>query len=257
MLKAKEVEIAARFIEQLKHHLQGLTAKIVDDFSKESFEKELSDLSSDSIYSKFNLNTREYALIRKMGRISISIGRRLGEIYDKLPRLIASSAFNIPIEEIAPKIGGKLELDTCIAFSSISMADQAHVIAVTNKHTGEKPKKGIGIEVRYNFNPNDSARLRKDVDMAQYLVKAGLLPVYLVFSSISPRDEAIARLKRAGWIFLIGKSALAFTKELYCVDLLKLLDQKEVKETIKKQTTELMKNLYLSYAFKVVAEKYT
>src|SRR5690606_12444668 len=88
--------------------------------------------------------------------------------------------------------------------------------------------KGIGIEIRYNFNPNDSARLRKDVAMAENLAFNGLLPIYLVFSGISPRDEAIARLKRAGWSFLIGKPAVQFAKDLLGLDLATILEKPDV-----------------------------
>jgi hypothetical protein len=252
----KQTEIEKNFKEQIEHHLEGLIDKIQLDFHETSFKAEVEDLKGDPIYSKFGLDTIEYALIRKMGRISISIGRRLGEIYDKIPRLIAQNAFNIPEDRIAPKMGGKLELDTCLLFSIISDEDKQHIFTVANKYIGKNPENGIGIEIRYNFNPNDSARLRKDVDMAGYIIGEKLLPVYLIFSSISPRDEAIARLKRAGWEFLVGKEALDFTKELYSIDMLKLLDKESIKQTISIKTKELMKSLFISHAFKAVVEKY-
>ena len=129
--------------------------------TQESFDEEIASLCSDPLYPKFNLNTAEYALIRRIGRVSISIGRRLGEIYDKLPRLVASIAFNIPLDKIAPKLDGKLELDTSLPFNLVTQENRDHISEVVQRHIGEKPYNGIGIEVRYNFNPNDSARLRK------------------------------------------------------------------------------------------------
>lgn len=257
MINEKKTEIENSFATQLEHHLEGLITKIKDDFCEKSFKAEIRDLESNSLYSKFGLASKEYALIRKVGRISISVGRRLGEIYDKIPRLIAQNAFNIPENKIAPKMGGKLILDTCISFDVIDAENRKHVINVTKNHTKRTPKNGVGIEIRYNFNPNDSSRLRKDVDMAGHIIKAGLLPIYLVFSSISPRDEAIARLKRAGWIFLVGPDALAYTKELYQIDMLALLETDRVKSKLKGKIAELMKAMFLSHAFQLVVKDYS
>ncbi|MFQ5825610.1 MAG: hypothetical protein ACE5JB_16350, partial [bacterium] len=156
----KKKLIQDKLILQLDHHLTGLKEKIMQDFSKKSFEQEVASLKSDPIYPKFNLSSEEYALIRLMGRVSISIGRRLGEIYDKIPRLIAQKAFNISEERIAPKMGGKLELDTCLPFDAISDLDKRHIENTVSSFTKKKYSNGAGIEVRYNFNPNDSSRLR-------------------------------------------------------------------------------------------------
>ena len=143
-----------------------------------------------------------------MGRLSISIGRRLGEIYDKMPRFVAQGRFNLEAEDVAPKMGGKLELDVCIPLVKLIPEDQKHVAAVVPKYIPKaKSCSGVAIEIRYNFNPNDSSRLRKDVQMAELLQESDLLPLYLIFSTISPRDEAIARLTRAGWTFLVGDLA--------------------------------------------------
>ncbi|MHB8523462.1 MAG: hypothetical protein ACYDH9_22265 [Limisphaerales bacterium] len=130
--------------------------------------------------------------------MSISIGRRLGEIYDKIPRFVAAARFNVPEKDVAPMLKN-LELDIGLRFSKLSAADVQHIKSVAKKFTGKSAEgKGIGIEIRYNFNPNDSARLRKDCDMARYVRGEGFFPIYLVFSGISPRAEAIARLTRAG-----------------------------------------------------------
>lgn len=257
MNKDKRLEIERKFTEQLEHHLQGLIAKIKEDFSKSSFDAEISDLKGDPLYPKFGLDTMEYALIRKMGRISISVGRRLGEIYDKIPRLIAQNAFNIPEDKIAPKMGGKIELDTCLSYDIISNEDKRHISSIVERYVKKTPTSGVGIEIRYNFNPNDSARLRKDEDMARFIKEAGLLPIYLIFSSISPRDEAIARLKRAGWEFIVGNDALNFSSDLYGIDMLKLFDNGVIKQTIESKIKELMDALFLSHAFSTVVKHYS
>lgn len=248
--------IGKRFLRELKHHLGGLKGKILTDFAKTSFEVELSSLKGDPIYPKFHLATDEYTLIRLMGRVSVSIGRRLGEIYDKIPRLIAKTVYNIPLDRIAPKMGGKLELDICLPFGIISKQDKAYVTAVTAQYTRDIGKNGLGIEVRYNFNPNDIARLRKDVDMVNYLKQEGLTPLYLIFSSISPRDEAIARLKRAGWIFIVGKDAVKYAKKLLKIDMSTILGKESVKKEIDSEINEIMRALYRSYGFQKILKKY-
>jgi hypothetical protein len=80
-----------RFRKELCHHLAGWRNKAREDFSESNLEKELIALTNDPVYSKFHLATADYVLIRLMGRMSISIGRRLGEIYDKLPRIAAQA----------------------------------------------------------------------------------------------------------------------------------------------------------------------
>jgi len=71
-----------RFLKELRHHLDGLREKVESDFSLASFQHELSRFRGDPVYSRFTFDRPEYVLIRFMGRVSISIGRRLGEIYD-------------------------------------------------------------------------------------------------------------------------------------------------------------------------------
>ncbi len=256
MAAMHEQHVEEHLIEQIRHHLNGLKEKIILDFSEKSFSKEIASLKSDPIYSKFHLASQEYALIRLMGRISVSIGRRLGEIYDKLPRIIAQSVFKIPPDKISPKMGGKLELDTCLPFNCLSDRDKKHVQKIVKKYASKQHEKGIGIEIRYNFNPNDSARLRKDVDMVNYLIEEKLTPIYLIFSSTSPRDEAIARLKRAGWQFIVGQDAFDFSKELYRIDMAKILEKDLISAEISKKINEIMEALFSSFAFEQVAKSY-
>ncbi len=245
-----EKKLEQQFINQLRHHLNGWRRKVSDDFSKESFDAELNALNGDPVYPKFHFNSAAYVNIRFMGRMSISIGRRLGEIYDKVPRLLAAARYNITPAQVAPKFGG-LELDIGLRFSELSDDDSVFVQNVCESHAGTRPEQnGIGIEIRYNFNPNDSSRLRKDVDMAEKLINEKLLPIYLVFSSISPRDEAIARLKRAGWIFLVGQQGLDFATELLGMDLTSVLDRPAVSKEIKEEIDGMMTDIKNSYAFK-------
>ena len=242
-----------KFLEALRHHLMGLRSKVASDFGKDSFERELADLRSDPIYPKFSFDSPEYVLIRFMGRMSISIGRRLGEIYDKIPRFLAEARFGLTQTQVAPKFDG-LELDIGLRFSDLSERDCSHVKeAITGDRilagTLQPNHQGLGIESRYNVNPNDSARLRKDVRMAECLIDAELLPIYLIFSSISPREEAISRLTRAGWTFLVGTSAVSFAHNLLGLDLAEILDRQKIKDEVRKDVAEIMTAMIQSYAF--------
>ncbi|MCG9886218.1 MAG: hypothetical protein MH825_11735 [Cyanobacteria bacterium] len=241
--------VEQRFLDILKSHIQGWEAKIQSDFSAQNYQRELQKLKADPVYSKFSLDCPEYVLVRLIGRMSISVGRRLGEIYDKLPRLVAAARFNITPEQIAEKFGG-LELDIGLRFSSVSPNDENHVRATLKKFGfSDSGINGAGIEIRYNFNPNDSARLRKDVSMVGHLQEANLFPVYLIYSAISPRDDAISRLTRAGWYFLQGEQASQFTSELFGIDFLKFMDEPKVKEEIHNEVQRVMKSIFTSEAF--------
>jgi len=214
-----EKELEAAIIAELRHHLAGWRQKIKNDFAKGSFDNELADLKGDPLYPKFNLDTPAYVNIRFMGRVSISIGRRFDEIYDKIPRRLAIEKYGITQQQVAEKFGG-LELDVGLRYSNLKNIDAAFISKVCKKHINENiSTDGIGIEIRYNFNPNDSSRLRKDCDMADKLINANIRPIYLVFSAISPRGEAISRLERAGWKFIVGQKALDFSTELLGLDL--------------------------------------
>jgi len=244
-----QAQLEEAFLVALRHHLSGLRSKVEDDFSEEGFKHELTNLESDAVYSQFALASPEYVLIRLMGRMSISIGRRLGEIYDKIPRLVAVARFGLAAEQVAPKING-LELDIGLDFSSLSEDDTDFIKEVVRKHLElTNCQEGLGIEIRYNFNPNDSARLRKDVSMAEYLGAINLVPIYLIFSSISPRQEAIGRLKRAGWTFLIGSQAIAFAQELLGLDLARILEKPKIKAEVEQQIQTIMREIFSSYAF--------
>ncbi|HQG26944.1 MAG TPA: hypothetical protein PLY73_00180 [Candidatus Ozemobacteraceae bacterium] len=242
-------ETQRRFLAEIRHHLSGLREKIVSDFSEEEFDRELAALDSDPVYSKFALNCPEYVLVRFMGRISISIGRRLGEIYDKIPRFVAAARFSLTPAQVAPKFHG-LELDVCLPFDRISSQDKEHVKAIVNRYLNLQPaRNGVGIEIRYNFNPNDSSRLRKDVNMAEHLTENNLLPVYLIYSSISPRDEAIARLTRAGWKFLIGDTALSFSRDLLGFDSNAILETDAIRAEIRSEMQGILQEIFTSHAF--------
>jgi hypothetical protein len=247
-------EFEDRFLGVIRHQLQGLSNKVTNDFSKENFENELAALQTDPVYEKFAFNRAEYVLVRFMGRISISVGRRLGEIYDKVPRFAAAARFNLTPEQIAPVLDG-LELDIGLKFSEISLEDQQHAAATFKKYTGaDLDMTGLGIEIRYNFNPNDSSRLRKDVHMGELLTAEGLKPIYLVFSSISPRQDAIARLTASGWTFLVGDPALKFISELLGMEIQTVLDKPVIKAEIKKIVDGIMSDLIKSHAFQQVVQ---
>jgi len=244
-----------KFIEAIDSHLKGWALKVNNDFSKANFENELNALKGDPIYADFKFDTPEYVLIRFMGRMSISIGRRLGEIYDKIPRFAAAAKFDLNPQQISPKFDG-LELDIGIVQSDISEPNKEHLNTICQKYFKEKLAGGLGIEIRYNFNPNDSSRLRKDVEMGEVLRKQDYTPVYLVFSSISPRQDAISRLEKSGWNFLIGADAVKFMNELLEIDLETILKKKEISEEIKKSVDAIMKSIYDSHAFQEVLKKY-
>lgn len=249
-------DVEERFLQALRRHLKGLGDKVIADFGQASYEKELAELKGDPIYPKFAFDTPEYVLIRFMGRVSISIGRRLGEIYDKIPRFVAAARFGLTQQDVAPKLKN-LELDIGLPFAKLQQSDIEHVKKVVMQFANAEPTgNGVGIEIRYNFNPNDSARLRKDVDMATYLQAAGLFPIYLIFSAISPRDEAIARLTRAGWRFIVGEQAVEFARTLFGLDLASILDQPKVKDEVAQEVGLIMKAMVTSHAFQEAIKRH-
>ncbi len=89
--------------------------------------------------------------------------------------------------------------------------------------------------------------------MASLLQEEGLFPVYLIFSEISPGDEAIARLQRAGWNFFVGENADDFMYNLIGMDFAKILDKPEIKNEIQNEIDALMDKMRNSIAFRVGA----
>jgi hypothetical protein len=250
-------KIQERFLAELRHHFQGWLSKVTRDLSEAAFRAELESLQADQLYNSFGLATPEYALVRIMGRLSISIGRRLGEIYDKIPRFVTQARFNLTAADVAPKINGKLILDVCSPLKKLLRADRQLVAAtLTNYVPSAKNYRGVAIEIRYNFNPNDSARLRKDVQMAELLKAQRLAPISLIFSTISPRDEAIARLTRAGWVFLVGETAAQFMNELIGMDIQTILASGPVREEVAVEMARIMRVVYESYAMRHTMSQY-
>jgi len=80
---------------------------------------------------------------------------------------------------------------------------------------------------------------------------------YLIFSSISPRQDAISRLERAGWNFIIGEDARQFSTDLYNIDLSQILQKEAIYNSIKNKMDEIMRSLYLSHAYLEAGKKYT
>jgi hypothetical protein len=237
-----------RFLDALERHLQGWADKIARDFSLDNLKAEVASLQSDKVYHDLGFDTPEYALVRLVGRMSISVGRRLGEIYDKVPRFVAAARFGLQPGQIAEVFDG-LELDIALRSELLNEDDQEHIAKIISQISRERFS-GLGIEIRYNFNPNDSSRLRKDVAVADKLKNAGLLPVYLIFSSISPRDDAIARLTRGGWNFIQGQQALTFLNELLGIDINSVLADPIIADRTRAKTNELMQSIFNSDAFR-------
>ena len=240
-----------RFLTALSHHLDGWNAKVVRDFSEAAYLKELAALRSDPVYERFGFDCGEYVLVRLVGRMSISVGRRLGEIYDKVPRFVAAARFNITPDQVAEVFDG-LELDIALRHKLLNDSDQAHITRLIATYTKTKYA-GMGIEIRYNFNPNDSSRLRKDESVVSKLKAQGLFPIYLIFSFISPREEAIARLTRAGWLFLQGDDALEFAETLFGINIMSVLDNPKISAEVKSKTNAIMRSIFTSEAFKQIA----
>lgn len=237
-----------RFLSAIDHHLDGLSQKIERDFSKENLEEEISKLQGDQIYHNLGFASREYALVRLTGRVSISVGRRLGEIYDKVPRFVAAARFGLRPQQIAEKFDG-LELDIALRSNLLSQEDKIHINNIIARMSNEVFC-GIGIEIRYNFNPNDNARLRKDIDVANKLKNDGLFPVYLIFSSTSPREDAISRLKRGGWFFKEGQEAMDFLTLLLGININSVLSDPIISKKVREKTNSIMKSVFSSEAFK-------
>ena len=84
----------------------------------------------------------------------------------------------------------------------------------------------------------------------------GLFPVYLIFSTISPRQDAIARLRRAGWHFLIGAEAANFMKDLLGVDIDDFLQSASLKEELDEEVSQIMTEIFESAAFREATRLY-
>jgi hypothetical protein len=243
-------EIERNLIQTIRRHFEELHEKIVSEFSDLKFDKELGDLRDDPVYSLWNFDREEYVLVRKIGRISISIGRRLGDIYDKLVREAIKSRFNLTQEQVAPKFGttNLIELDARIAFNQINDVEKTRIQSIISSYCEKFDEiDGLGIEVRYNFNPNDSARLRKDVAMCELLEDNNLFPIFLIFSTSSPRQDAIGRLTRTGWLFFIGDESYNFLKEITKFDFKRFLIRDDIKQIIVEESDRIFKSLKDKY----------
>lgn len=249
-VEADPDELRDRFLSALFGHIDGLRAKAEADFAEFSFRAELQELREDPVYSAFGLAVPEYLLIRLMGRMSISVGRRLGELHDKPVRDVVVSRYGLTLDDVSPKLSG-LELDIALRFDQMQAEDVEYVRDQARAIGVDIPadRRGLGIEIRYNFNPNDSARIRKDVSMATLVHDSRLMPIYLVFSAMSPRlEDAVPRLRRAGWTFLLGADAGAFARSVLGLDFGAVLS--EARPEISRRIAEVMDVITRSYAFR-------
>ena len=92
--------------------------------------------------------------------------------------------------------------------------------------------------------------------MAELLIEQNMVPLYLIFSTISPREEAIARLTRAGWTFLVGHLAADFMHELIGMDIQTILTAKDVREEVALEMARIMRTMYESYAVRHTLSRY-
>ena len=251
------------FLKQLRHHMKGWEEKVHELFYTQEFNEGLQLLKSDPVYSRFGFDIPEFEIVRRIGRMSISIGRRIGEIYDKVPRLMAQAKFGLTKEIVAQKIptassGSGLEMDILLPYEKFDDHGEVRrvreLVSSLDNSGFPSGSKGIGIEIRFNFNPNDSSRLRKDVELGKALQDNGFLPIYLIFTENSPRDEAILRLSRSGWNFIIGNEAKQFMHHLFEADFTTILDEPTISKEIKSYSKKLMRSIFTSPAYKTIQQ---
>ena len=123
--------------------------------SANAYAQEFASLRGDLLYSNFGFAIPEYVLIRRMGRMSISIGRRLGEIYDKVQRFVVARRLGLSDEQATGEYGpNDLRLDIRVPIDLLNADDEEQVRPVTERHLPDLDLTGgLAIEVRYNFNP--------------------------------------------------------------------------------------------------------
>ena len=251
MKKIMKENIKKNIEVSLIRHFEELLQKIENEFDNNNFNLELHNLKVDPVYSLWHFDRKEYVLIRKMGRISISIGRRLGDVYDKVIREAIMARFDLTLDQVAPKLGDKpsIEIDAKIGFNDINKNEIRRIKKVARSTFLKIPRQyeGLGIECRYNFNPNDSARLRKDLRMYELVANSNLIPIFLVFSTSSPRQDAINRLSKTGWKFLIGNDSYKFLKNIVEFDFKTFLKSKQIQSIMKDNSNKIFTLLKKKY----------
>ncbi len=179
--------------------------------------------SQDPVYSIFGLDSPRYIAAALAGGTVTSIHRKIGDAYEECARIIFSTRYGLPAEEMAYTAlipsgdrPTKRSLDVYIKLEDMPrMRRKAWTgfIRKELKQIASAPKvsvEAIGIEVRHCYQSADAKRVQADEAMARHCIVSGILPIMLVFCAQANRS-VISRY-RSLWIVSEAHAAYELVK---------------------------------------------
>ncbi|HME50642.1 MAG TPA: hypothetical protein VKM55_00355 [Candidatus Lokiarchaeia archaeon] len=250
--------------EDLKKCISVIISKIETNLNDEYLRVMKDRIKNDISFSYLGFEASQWAIIRAFTSINISKGRTLGFFFEKTVRKcivhallgsnitenitkakdkelkgVYSKETRKPFDKSKPgtrKRGGTYGIDCEIIFDNIENEKiQSRMRKVIkNLSNTNIDYRGVAIEIKYTFMPNDHSRIEKDADFGEILKENNMFPIYLVLSEDDVRkNDAITRLKQSGWNFLMGADSLDFIHKFTMIDLInELFLDGEIKETI-------------------------
>ena len=175
-----------------------------------------------SIEEKINLNTHR--------GISQLIGRRYGDIWEKIVDIILKNSNNIKLKDRVyykdyleiwlEKNIAKLDKECC------KCSSKKIISQFLKENTGIKTQdlcdfsfkyknQLYAIDTKYRFNSNDSKTVREIANSGIHLKYMNYIPVLLLRTNrLESQETAISRFEKCGWKIIDDKKATDFLKEI-------------------------------------------
>lgn len=229
----------------LKEMIDSELDTVLDYSRDKDIEETQKAYSQDPLFSRFNLDTKEFVLAKYGAGFNTSITRKLGDLIEENTRHIFSEKTGIDDITYDAEIvvdGEKeiRELDALLLLDEVDDGDSTtRLQQVINEDgegigdnkslsdfTKESPEwRGIGFEIRHCYQSADSKRVGADITMAKHLKSKNIMPVMLIFCNDS-NQPVISRYRNHMFVYE-GNDSFDLVERLTGFDYAEFLDDQE------------------------------
>ena len=229
----------------LEETIDGELDTVLDYARRKNIKEQRKEYAKDPLFSRFNLDTREFVLAKSGGGLVTSIHRKVGDLIEKNVQHIFSERTGI--DEITYDaeivVGGEAktrELDALLMLDEVNdgapterlqrvidedgdgLGDNKSLSDFTEESTEWQ---GMGFEIRHCYQSADSKRAQADIAMAEHLKSENIMPVMLIFCEDS-NQGVISRYRNYMFVYE-GQNSFELVEQLTGFDYAEFLDSRE------------------------------
>lgn len=232
--------------ETLERSIDSELDTVLDYARRKNVDEQRRNYAEDPLFSRFNLDTREFVLAKSGGGLVTSIHRKVGDLIERNVQRIFAETYDLDdvTYDASIVVDGEEKVRELDALLLLDEADgemrqrlqrvideDAHRAEGDNASLDEfagdggREWRGMGFEIRHCYQSADSKRAQADVAMANHLRNDDVLPVMLIFCEDSNR--AVVSRYRNHMYVSEGRNSFDLVERLTGFDYADFLDERE------------------------------